>query len=120
MQRFLTYAAVLPVLLFLYALIQSNLPFLFLLLVYMVWLLMILIPAIAAFGFQCFACNTTKSPILRLIPTVTVLAIIIFECLQPFYSTYLHVLSAMLGLTHYLIIPVVLLGLLAGWIVLPS
>lgn len=90
------------------------------LLIFIVWLLMISLPALAAFGFQLFACNISKSVWIRLIPTVLVLAVIVYECIHPFYGTFLYLLSAMLGLTHYLIIPVVLLGLLAGWIVKPK
>lgn len=90
------------------------------LLIFVVWLLMIGLPALAAFGFQLFACNISKSIWIRLIPTVLVLAIIVYECMHPFYGTFLYLLSAMLGLTHYLIIPVVLLGLLVGWIVKPN
>lgn len=86
-------------------------------LLFLVWLLMIGLPALAAFGFQLFACNASKSVWIRLIPTVLVLAIIIYECVHPFYGVYLHLISAMLGLTHYLIIPAVLIALLAGWLI---
>lgn len=83
---------------------------------YILWLLLIGLPALAAFAFQCFACNSTKSLLLRLIPTATVLAVIVFEFTHPFYGALLYFLSAMLGLTPYFIIPVVLLGLLSGWL----
>ena len=86
-------------------------------LLFLVWLLMIGLPALAAFGFQLFACNASKSVWIRMIPTVLVLAIIIYECIHPFYGVYLYLISAMLGLTHYLIIPAVLIALLAGWLV---
>ena len=86
------------------------------LLIFIVWLLMIGLPALAAFGFQLFACSISKSVWIRLIPTVLVLAVIVYECVHPFYGVYLHFVSAMLGLSAYLIIPVVLLGLLAGWL----
>lgn len=115
------YYALLPIIfLFIYGLIVSPFPFPFFFLVYMVWLLMILVPAIAAFGFQCFACNATKSLLLQLLPTAAVLVVIVLECIHPFYGTFLYFISAMIGLTPYLIIPAVIFGLLAGWNVRPD
>lgn len=82
---------------------------------YIIWLLMVGLPALAAFAFQVFTCHTSKSILVRLIPTAVVLAIIVYECVHPFYGVYLNLVSLMLGLTPYLAIPVVLLGLLLGW-----
>lgn len=87
-----------------------------LLLVYCVWLVMAGVPAIAAFGFQLFVCNITRNPLIRLIPTVLVLAAITYECIRPFYGVYLNLVSLFLGLTPYLAIPIILFGLLAGWL----
>lgn len=91
-----------------------------LLLVYFFWIMVVGLPALAAFAFQCFACNTTTNLFLRLIPTIAVVALLVAECLRPLYGLLLFIPSGFLGISRWLAVPIVLAGLLAGWLIKPE
>ena len=88
-----------------------------LLLLYFFWVLVAGFPTLTAFAFQCFACNTTTNLILRLIPTIIVVALLVLECLIPLYGLLNIFLSGILGISRWIIVPLVLAGLAAGWVV---
>lgn len=71
-----------------------------LLLVYFFWIMVVGLPALAAFAFQCFACNTTTNLFLRLIPTIAVVALLVTECVMPLYGLLLFIPSGFLGISR--------------------
>lgn len=90
-----------------------------LILAYVLWILLMVLPAAAVFAVQLFVMNRTESLFLRLIPAAAVLLIIAYEWFFPFYGALLGMLSDMVYLPPILIIPAVIAGLLAGWLVRP-